>query len=104
MINSHLLYQLSYSGLDSSEKLAADPRLCNARNYWFATESSLAFRAAAESDPRSAPRTPPAPGSWDWPMMLSRSRSLRGLLAVSFDVHPTSRPTRPIPAQLIDRM
>jgi hypothetical protein len=44
---------------------------------WLATESSRAFRAAAESFAPKAPRTPPAPGTVDAPMALSRSRWLR---------------------------
>jgi hypothetical protein len=41
---------------------------------WFATESSRAFRAAAESPALSAPRTPCAPGSREAPMALSLVR------------------------------
>ena len=85
VINSHLLYQLSYSGsltmaqlfstnarLSAGQKLVVRAPLGNEDQR--STESSRAFRASAESAALRAPRTPCAPGNFEAPSTLSRSR------------------------------
>jgi hypothetical protein len=88
VINSHLLYQLSYSGSREKTSGPAHRRQrvdCDSPGLygWVPAESMRAFRASAESDTRSAPRTPEAPGSLDAPSTLSRSRSLLARLGWS---------------------
>src|SRR5690242_17523431 len=55
-----------------------------------AAESSRLPRLVAESLTWSARCTAPAPGTLDWPMMLSRSRSVRPVPTVAVLLHPAS--------------
>ena len=75
-------------------KVAARPPLGNEDQR--STESNRAFRAAAESDALSAPRTPAAPGSFDAPSTLSRSRRVPVRACPLSDVHDPTRRTNKI--------
>ncbi len=82
VINSHLLYQLSYSGSSmawscSFLRTVGRPKTSGAsavrqRGLQRSTESTRPLRAAAESAARNAPLTPAAPGSLEAPITLSR--------------------------------
>jgi len=82
--------RLSFYRPSAGAKLAARARLGNEAQR--STESSRAFLAAAESAALIEPRTPAAPGSFDAPSTLSRSRWVAGRACPPSDVHPpTSR-------------